>query len=53
MTEVLSPRAILEQLVAFPTVSRDTNLPLIDWGEAYLGSHGITSTAMPLHLFNR
>ncbi len=42
MTERLSPRDILTALVSFPTVSRDTNLPLIDWVEAYLTSHGIT-----------
>jgi acetylornithine deacetylase len=41
VTEVLSPRALLETLVAFPTVSRDTNLPLVDWVEAYLAGHGI------------
>jgi acetylornithine deacetylase len=40
---VLSPRAILDRLVAFPTVSRDSNLPLIDWVEGYLASHGITA----------
>ena len=39
----LSPRQILDRLVAFPTVSRDTNLPLVDWVEAYLASHGIAS----------
>jgi acetylornithine deacetylase len=43
MTDPLSPRAILDQLVAFPTVSRDSNLPLIDWVEAYLASQGITA----------
>ncbi|MDK3072355.1 acetylornithine deacetylase [Sedimentitalea sp. JM2-8] len=42
MPETLSPRAIMERLVSFPTVSRDTNLPLIDWVEEYLASHGIT-----------
>ena len=31
----------MDQLVSFPTVSRETNLPLIDWVEAYLTSHGI------------
>ncbi|SNS68222.1 acetylornithine deacetylase [Antarctobacter heliothermus] len=41
MPEVLSPRALLEKLVSFPTVSRDTNLPLIDWVQDYLASHGI------------
>ncbi len=39
----LSPRQILDQLVKFPTVSRDTNLPLVDWVEDYLASHGITA----------
>lgn len=37
----LSAREILDRLVAFPTVSRESNLPLIDWVEEYLGSHGI------------
>ena len=40
---VLSPREILEHLVKFPTVSHDTNLPLIDWVEDYLGQHGIAA----------
>ncbi len=39
----LSARDILDKLVGFPTVSRDSNLDLIDWVEAYLGSHGVTS----------
>ena len=39
----LSSRAILEKLVAFPTVSRDTNLPLVDWVQGYLSSQGIDS----------
>ncbi len=43
MPEVLSPRAILEKLVAFPTVSQDSNLPLIDWVQAYLEDHGIAA----------
>ena len=30
-------------LVAFPTVSKDSNLPLIDWVETYLRSHYIKS----------
>ena len=41
--EILSPRAILDRLVSFPTVSRDTNLPLVDWVEGYLASHGIAA----------
>ncbi|MDE4133524.1 acetylornithine deacetylase [Phaeobacter sp. QD34_3] len=42
MAEVLSPLQLMEKLVSFPTVSRDTNLPLVEWVEAYLSSHGIT-----------
>jgi acetylornithine deacetylase len=45
--ETLPPRAILERLIAFPTVSADSNLPLIDWVEAYLGAHGIASARVP------
>ena len=38
----LSPFDIMCHLVAFPTVSKDSNLPLIDWVETYLKSHHIT-----------
>lgn len=44
MPTPLTPRAILEKLVSFPSVSRDSNLPLIDWVEGYLADHGITAT---------
>jgi len=37
----LTPRQVLERLVAFPTVSRDSNLALVDWLESYLTGHGI------------
>ncbi|WP_417720008.1 acetylornithine deacetylase [Salipiger sp.] len=47
MTPRLSPRDILATLVAFPTVSRDTNLPLIDWVEGYLAGHGIAAQRHP------
>lgn len=36
-----TPREMLEKLVAFPTVSRDSNLPLIDFAEDYLTGHGV------------
>jgi acetylornithine deacetylase len=36
-------RDILDRLVAFPTVSRDSNLDLIDWVEDYLAGHGVAS----------
>ncbi|MEC7965047.1 MAG: M20/M25/M40 family metallo-hydrolase, partial [Pseudomonadota bacterium] len=42
MTTPLTPREILDKLVSFPTVSRDSNLDLIDWVEDYLNGHGIT-----------
>ena len=42
-----SARHIMEQLVSFPTVSRDTNLPLIDWVEGYLTEIGVTAHRMP------
>jgi len=43
----LDARAILDRLVAFPTVSRDTNLPLVDWLQDYLSSHDIDSHRIP------
>ena len=38
---------ILERLVGFPTVSRDSNLPLIHWVRNYLADHGIDSQLVP------
>ena len=43
MTPRLTPRALLEKLVSFPTVSTGSNLDLIGWTEEYLASHGIES----------
>ena len=43
MTNRLSPFELMQRLVAFPTVSRDTNIPLIDWVAGYLAAHGIES----------
>ena len=42
MTTRLSPLDLMPRLIRFPTVSRDSNLPLVDWVEDYLGGHGIT-----------
>ncbi|MFW2586733.1 acetylornithine deacetylase [Sagittula sp. SSi028] len=42
MPDRLSPRAILERLVGFPTVSNQPNRALIDWVADYLSGHGIT-----------
>ena len=38
---------ILEKLISFPTVSKDSNLELIEFVEGYLSEHGITSTRIP------
>ncbi|MEP2205063.1 MAG: acetylornithine deacetylase, partial [Tateyamaria sp.] len=43
MTARMTPFELMEKLVSFPTVSRDTNIPLIDWVAEYLASHGIES----------
>ena len=39
--EATAARAILDRLVAFDTTSRNSNLALIDWVEAYLGARGV------------
>ena len=43
----LSARAILDRLVAFPTVSRDSNLDLVGWVEDYLAAHGVAARRVP------
>ena len=43
MAHNLSARDILEILVGFPTVSRDSNLDLVDWVEGYLSGHGVAA----------
>ena len=43
MEDYSNSRQILAKLISFPTVSSDTNLPLVEWVEAYLAAHGITS----------
>ena len=47
MTDTLSARKLLERLVAFPTVSSSTNLPLIYFVRDYFLSHGIDSEVIP------
>ena len=47
MPHRLTPLEIMTKLISFPTVSRDTNLPLVDWVEEYLGSHGIEAHRWP------
>lgn len=43
----LSARAILEQLIAFDTVSSQSNMALIDWVRDYLAGWGIASDLSP------
>ncbi len=38
---------ILEKLISFPTVSKDSNLDLIEFVEGYLTEHGISSKRVP------
>ena len=44
MGQDLSSVELLQALVGFPTVSRDSNLELVAWVENYLSSHGVSST---------
>ncbi len=43
----LSPKEVLEKVISFPTVSRDTNLPLMEWVASYLKSHDIDAHIWP------
>lgn len=43
MPATCSPEAMLASLVAFPTVSRDSNLPLVHFVRDYLAGHGVES----------
>ncbi|WP_299753677.1 acetylornithine deacetylase [uncultured Boseongicola sp.] len=42
----LTSREVLEKLVSFPTVSRDSNLDLADWVQAFLSDNGVSSHRM-------
>ncbi len=42
-----TPQDLLAKLVAFPTVSRDSNLALIDYVRNYLAGHGVESRLVP------
>ncbi len=43
----LSARELMDKLVSFPTVSRDSNIDLIDFVEDYLNGYGVSSTRVP------
>lgn len=47
MTTQYTVREMLDRLVAFPTVSRETNLPLVDFVRDYLAGWGVASTLVP------
>src|SRR4029077_1334863 len=45
--EIVDPVEMLRRLVAFDTTSRNSNLALIDYVQAYLKGHGIESKLVP------
>ena len=47
MSELGAARDILETLVGFDTTSRNSNLALIEWVEAYLDGHGVPHRRVP------
>lgn len=47
MAEKMDAREMLERLVAFPTVSRESNLGLIEFVRGYLAGHGVESRIVP------
>jgi acetylornithine deacetylase len=44
---VSTAKELLARLVAFDTTSHKTNIPLIEWVEAYLAEHGVESHRVP------
>ncbi len=47
MAKPLTARALLDRLVGFPTVSRDSNLDLIDFVQDYLDGLGVACVRVP------
>lgn len=45
--QTLNPKEMLAKLVSFDTTSVKTNIPLIEFVEDYLNSHGVASTRVP------
>ena len=43
----MTPRDMLDRLIGIPTVSRDSNLALIDFVRDYLDGHGVASRLVP------
>jgi acetylornithine deacetylase len=44
MVLIMNSKQMIEQLVGFNTVSRDSNLSLIDFVQNYLDDYGVAST---------
>ncbi len=44
MPDTYTPQEMLAKLVSFPTVSRESNLELMDFVEDYLNGHGVSAT---------
>jgi len=47
MSDLAAARDILETLIGFDTTSRNSNLALIEWVEAYLDRHGVAHRRVP------
>jgi acetylornithine deacetylase len=47
MADIYTPREMLEKLVAFPSVSSKSNLPIIHFVADYLAGHGIEAHLVP------
>lgn len=47
MTDLATARMLMDRLVSFPSVSRDSNLALIDWVENWLVENGIEAVRVP------
>ena len=47
MPDTYTPTEMLAKLVSFPTVSRDSNMPLMDFVADYLAGHGVASERVP------
>ena len=47
MGAIYAPKEMLAKLVSFPTVSRDSNLALIEFARDYLAGHGVASELVP------
>ena len=48
----LSTQQVLARLIAFDTTSRNSNLPLIEWIEAYLDSFDVPHLRVDLSLIH-